>query len=233
MLEMFRLAEDDLRAATTIDRSLAEAWWGLSKYLLYFKAYAEARQAAVQAIETDAFLTNDVENLWHLFLVMFDAEDHSAAKQWCDDIQRLHADHPAYPAYCELFLLTTSPVVHPDVDRAWEAARTIVAASGESNRDTYRGYTGLQVAKVLIRAGMPDSARAVVRRAIPQPVPDWASYDLAHVHLLLGEEERALDVLEQWFEWTPVRARRLSRDWWFEGLHGDPRFEALVDQGPD
>ena len=57
--------EQETASWVVLDRNLAEGWWGLSKFLLHMKAYAEARQAAVRAIERDAYLTNDVETLWH------------------------------------------------------------------------------------------------------------------------------------------------------------------------
>lgn len=235
LLDLYDRAEADLRRAVLLDPALSEGWWGLSKLLLHMNQYAEARRTAVRAVESDAFLTGDMTNLWHVFLVSFDAEDHPAARTWCDEIGELQAQqypHLAHHEYCELYLLNSSPLVDPDVDRAWAMAEAIVAKSDEAGRDVYRGYTALQVAKVIVRAGMADSARAVARRSAPDPLPDWAPYDLAHVHLLLGDDDRALDVLEQWFEWNPVRAKRMARDWWFRRLHGHPRFEKLlgVDQ---
>lgn len=229
--DLYRRAEADLRRAVLLDEKLTEGWWALSKLLLHRHSYAEARRAAVRALETDSFLSGDLGNLWHLFLVTFDAEDHPAARHWCDELERQHPNEQHWP-YCELMLLTSSPLVSPDVDRGWEMARAIVARGGESGRAMFRDYSAVQVSKVLVRAGLPDSARSVLRRTLPEPLPDWASYDVAHVHLLLGEEEEALEVLEQWVRWNPARAKRLSRDWWFRRLHGHHRFEQLLGLGP-
>lgn len=231
LLDLYREAEADLRKAILEDEKLTDGWWGLSKLLLSVNAYAEARRTAVRAVETDSYLTQDAGKLWHLFLVSLDAEDHPGARQWCDEIGDRYPGQQ-HSAYCELFLLTSSPSTSPDPERAWSLAADIIALSSDQQRDIYRGYTALQVAKVLVRAGLEDSARAVVSRATPtRPLPTWAPYDVAHVHLLLGEEERALDVLEQYFEWNPVRAQRLARDWWFRRLHGHPRFESLLGRG--
>lgn len=229
--ELYRQAEADLRRAIAEDDALTEGWWGLSNVLANTYAHAEARQAAIRALETDAFLTSDAQNLLHLFGVTFNAEAHSASVHWCSEL-REHYPATMSAAYCELFLLTSSPLVNPDVDRAWSIARSIVDSSSRGNRDTYRGYTALQVSKVIIRAGMPDSARAVLVRAVPASVPDWAAYDLAHARLLLGEREESLDLLEQWFAFNPVRARRIARDWWFRDLEGHPRFEQMIGRGP-
>lgn len=228
---LYREAQADLRKATVEDPELTEAWWGLSKALTSTYAYAEARQAAIRAIETDAFLAADEDNLLHLFWVTFNAEDHSAAVDWCDELGERYPGGVRH-SYCQLFLLTSSPLTTPDVDRAWAVAGNIVKGSSRGNRDLYRGYTALQVAKVIVRAGMPDSARAVLERAVPDPIPDWAPYDLAHALLLLGDKEESLDILEQWFDFNPVRARRISRDWWFRGMEGHPRFEKMIGRGP-
>jgi DNA-binding SARP family transcriptional activator/TolB-like protein len=234
LLDLYDRAEADLRKAVLLDPNLTEGWWALSRLLLSMESYAEARRTANHAVETDAFLTRNRGSLWHLFRVNFNAQDHQASRYWCDQLREHYGDDAESRqtvAYCQLYLLTTSPIVHPDVDRAWSLRDTIIAAAPEAGRDVYTGFTALQVAKVLVRAGLPDSARAVVRRAAPQPLPTWAPYDVAHVHLLLGEEEAALDVLEQYVEWNPVRAQRLARDWWFERLHGNERFEKLLEEG--
>lgn len=228
---LYRQAEADLRKAVLEDEGLTDGWWGLSKVLMHQHSYIEARQAALRAVENDAFLTTDVENLYHLFLVTFDAEDHNAALRWCAEIGELYPGSIHF-AYCEIWILASSPLSSPDVERAWEMADAIVETATASGRDIYRGYSALQVAKVAIRAGMPDSARAVVARVVPDPVPDWALYDLAHVHHMLGEDDRALALLDRWFEFNPIRAGRLAKDWWFRRLNGDPRFDRLVGRDP-
>jgi hypothetical protein len=85
----------------------------------------------------------------------------------------------------------------------------------------------MQVAKVLARAGMRDSARAVITLARGASTPDWLSYDEAHARLLLGERDHALHLLGISLRSSPDTAY-LARDWWFDGLHDDPRFKALV-----
>jgi tetratricopeptide (TPR) repeat protein len=231
VMEMYAQAEADLRRAIALDETLTEAWWGLSKLLYHLGEDAEAHRAAVRAIETDAFLTSDIDNLWHIFLVALESEDHVAARHWCDELATRFGDTQTYP-YCELYLLTSSPRATPDVDRAWRMAGLIVDRATEASRDIYSQAARMQVAKVLVRAGQPDSARAVVARTLPDSVPAWATYDVAHFHLLLGEDDSALDLLDRWTAYNPVRARRLAHDWWFERLRGDPRFDRLVGRGP-
>ncbi|MFW5951117.1 MAG: BTAD domain-containing putative transcriptional regulator [Gemmatimonadota bacterium] len=228
--ELYEQAEADLRKAVLEDDGLADAWWGLSKVLMDQYSHAEARQAALRAVDNDAFLATDIENLFHLFFATFDAEDHPAAVDWCARLGQRYprsSDH----AFCELLLLTSSPLVSPDPDRAWDMAGIIVDSSAASAREVYEGYTAIQVGKVLVRAALPDSARAVVDRALPDgPVPDWGVYDLAHFNHMLGADDRALDLLEEWFDFNPVRARRLAKDWWFRRLREDPRFVRMVSQ---
>ncbi len=92
----------------------------------------------------------------------------------------------------------------------------------------HRTYGQLFVAKTLARAGLHDSARAVIRGARgPEPL-DWLAYDEAHARLLLGERDRALDLLRRYVETSPAKAPTLATDWYFRPLQGDPAFQALI-----
>lgn len=228
---LYDLAESDLQNAVLLNGRLTAGWWGLSELLYRRGRFAEATRAGERAFQTDAFLSSDPSNLFHLFNVTFNAEEHRDAVNRCDELARRHPG--TMPAlYCGLILLTSSPLTEPDLRRARSMADSIVAAASESARPIYRQITDLYVARVLIRAGQPDSARTLLNSAVPGEIPAYAAYDVAHVRLRLGDLDGALEALKIHVTAYPGRAQSLAEDWWFGRLHGDPRFEALLGLGP-
>lgn len=86
------------------------------------------------------------------------------------------------------------------------------------------------VAATLARAGLRDSAKAVEQRAWDMdPGSTTAEQDGAYVALQLGERQRALDLLGRYLDHVPQDRPYVARDWWWDKLHEDPRFQAMVD----
>ena len=88
------------------------------------------------------------------------------------------------------------------------------------------------MASVITRAGLEDSALAVLERAESTARGaelEWlVAYDLAHSWLVYGDTTRALDWLEINLEDEPEKRAMRASELWFQPLHGNPRFEALV-----
>jgi predicted Zn-dependent protease len=87
----------------------------------------------------------------------------------------------------------------------------------------------LQVAAVLALAGLPDSAMAVVEdvRSAGEGGA-YLQYYEANVRVRLGQYDEALNLLQRYLEAMPHRRAYIARDWWWEPLHSDPRFQSLV-----
>jgi hypothetical protein len=88
-------------------------------------------------------------------------------------------------------------------------------------------------ARVLARAGRGDSARAVVRRVREAAGSDPTLvvpllYDRAYVHLLLGERDSAVLVLEEYLDSKPRMRGYLATDVQMRTLRDHPRFRTLV-----
>jgi predicted Zn-dependent protease len=114
--------------------------------------------------------------------------------------------------------------VEPEVDSAWALVRAVEDGFGIERWP----HGHLQAAAVLARAGDADSAHAVVDRVRQSTPPDpWLDYYEANVRLQLGEEDRALGLLEAFTEAMPHRRSYIVRDWWWKPLRQAPRFQAL------
>ena len=130
--------------------------------------------------------------------------------------------------------MASVPDIELDVPRAWRLADSLVDAAFEPDRERFRSYGGIQVAKVLARAGQADSARAVLLGISGGETPNWLAYDEAHLKLILGQSEEALRLLEQFVASDPSQTDFLANDWWFRPLWNDSTFRALTraDRAP-
>lgn len=224
---LYGAAERDLQRAVDLDRHRASSWWGLSRLYYRQRSYAESQRAAVRALEMDAFLEHDQNTRFQLFHTAFALEEHAEAARRCREVKEHHPRAQAW-AYCELWMLGSSPAIPPDVDRAWILADTVVHLGPRASADIYQGWSAIHVAKTLARAGQADSARAVIGRTFPDEVPGWATYDLAHTLVALGDEDDALVLLRRFAADYPQRVPSLATDWFLRPLHGRSEFARLI-----
>lgn len=225
-------AEEDLREAVRLDPSSARGWYALSVLLHEGRGEREeARYAAERAREADSFFRLEPRLMrGQLFKTAINEPDYEDAVYWCELGRKQHPESPLFRD-CELILLASAGGPTPDVSRAHELVKEIASRASESTRPFYTAVAWRQYAAVLARAGRSDSARSVLEGA-PEAGPAGAlRYEEAHVHLLLGEEERALEDLRRMLEEMPRYRPRVREDPWFAPLRENPRFRKLVGAG--
>jgi len=114
-------------------------------------------------------------------------------------------------------------------ENAWALADTIMQTLTLDRYPEYEPIWEAQVSTVLWRAGLADSARAVLLHAeaitLDSGVP---AGDLAHAWLVQGDVDRCLEWLTIDVEANPETKAFRSIEPWFRPLHDDPRFQALV-----
>ena len=212
-------AEEDLRAAVGADPSRARAWVALADLLRVGGDFAEASLAAQRAMEADPFLINAEK--WIIFTlgqVWLDLGDMDRAEAWYDAGRSRYPAEAAFPA-AALVILSGWEGAEADVQMGWDLS---AALPGWLNAE-------LLVAGVLARAGLADSARAVVERVRPQVAEDpWARYYEANTQIQLGDAERAVALLGEFLELMPDRRAYIANDWWWKGLSEDEDFQALM-----
>jgi hypothetical protein len=92
------------------------------------------------------------------------------------------------------------------------------------------------VAAAIARAGLQDSARAVIARSRGTPEID-PEHDLlaleAFVQTLLGEPDEAIRLLQRYVAANPEHSFRVGGDvfWWWWDLQRRPGFQALARPG--
>jgi TolB-like protein len=221
-------AEEDLREAVETDPDQVKAWVALAELLRLQGRFQEAALAAQGAVDADPFLINaEKEILFTLSQVWLDLGEVEKAERWTDEGRRRFPAEPSFSA-AKLVILAGRGGGGAVVDTAYAVMAKVTKDLGLP--EAWR-LGRLQVAAVLALAGLPDSARAVVDRVRSEGSPGaYTRYFEANVRVRLGEYDKALDLLGGYLEAMPHRKSYIARDWWWEPLHGDPRFQGLVDE---
>jgi TolB-like protein len=223
-------AVSELRRATALDESRSGAFARLSRIFEHQGRDAEANVAAGAAYKADPFQMDARTILYRLCSTSLSLQLWEEVALWCEEGRDRFPDRPGFPS-AELTALA-GPVGPPaDPNRAWVLSDTVLALLAPQEGDRRVPTHHLQVAAVLARAGLPDSARAVMDRALSYPVavrPLRHAYE-ANVRLQLGEVDGALVALQRFLEAVPAARAEVAKDWWWEKLWDHPRFKELVD----
>jgi tetratricopeptide (TPR) repeat protein len=229
-------AEADLRAgAVHANPSQARALGTLSALLQATGQLAEANLIAARAYEADAFLVDSPQILFRLYHTSLDLGREHEAVRWCDaGLSRFPGDWRF--TFCQLSILAWPgpvPSGNPsaNVARAWKLLGQLERLTPPEERAALPRWQ-IKVAGVLGRAGLTDSADAVIRRARAAAPgdPEMDFYE-AEARMLLGDREATLRLLARDVAANP-RFKEYMRVYpVFRPLWSDPRFDALL-RGP-
>ncbi len=229
-VRLLESAEQDLVAATDIDPGNAHAWHVLGGVLGASSKPAEAKRAAEQALEADQFYEERGNIFARLCFTSVVSREWDEVTRWCEEGR---AEFPSNRVIIngQFLALVSAGGPEPEVDKAWQLFADFLESNPPQDRPEVRPSALLYVAAVLARAGLSDSAKAVIRQAqVAEPAPDpMNDYNQAYVWLLLGDNDRALEFLRRYLEGMPGRKGSIAADWWFESLRSDPRFQDLVE----
>ena len=192
--------------------------------------FAEAKTAAQRAYEADPFLEEASEVLMRLVQASLDLEELEEARRWAAEGGRRFPDMVDFAA-SELTILTTAPPEAGHVKRAWTLADRIVALSPPTRLYENIPMAHMQVAIVVGRAGLADSARSVIERTraeAGQEARVLSACEEAAAWLAIGETDESLEALGVYVDANPQEKTYLASDTWFETLWDDPRFQKLV-----
>jgi serine/threonine-protein kinase len=224
-------AKADLEAATRINPKQAGAFASLSHLYYRTNTAFDVNFAARRALEADAFLDNADAILDRLFLSSYDLEQFTDAAYYCDETRRRFPASVNAPN-CALSLLTTK-IREPDVARAWRLADSVETLGPAPRRELLRLQSAMQVAVVLARAGLADSARRVIERSKGDPEVD-PTRDVAlfgaFAYAQLGDQAKALELLTIYFSANPAARAGYAANpgWQFKSLADTPGFRTLV-----
>lgn len=235
----FHESEELLRASIARDPDQASALTSLSHLLLNKGEIGQAKVMAERSYAADPFLENANLTLWRLARSTWDLGDAIEARRWCNAGRNRFPDDYRF-RQCQLMLFAL-PGVDPDVGAAWERFGEFVDRAPSQSHELVERQ-GLQyVSMALVRAGLPDSARAVAVRGRAQadidPVRDLSLLE-SIPRAWLGDFDEAVRLMGQYLAANPalVEAYRVSMQagdvhWYHRELAERPEFRTLVGLG--
>jgi TolB-like protein len=224
-------AEADLRAAVAAKPTAAWAWTVLSHLLIAQGQTAEAKLAALRSYEADPYLSSAKQTLYRLYSTSYDAEDPIEATHWCEEGYRRFPDYYRFTE-CRLSLMGMKDQ-KPDIPKAWQLLGEFVRTTPPNLRPYHTLYGQMLVGMALVRAGLPDSARAVALRSRGNVEVD-PTHDLAYFEAVLrtqlGDKDEAFKLLGTYLAANPQRRDGIANGdaWDLRDLRSDPRFATVV-----
>ncbi|MEO8562991.1 MAG: serine/threonine-protein kinase [bacterium] len=229
---LIKAAEQDLDASVAANPAQASALNTLSHLLNTTSRITEGKTAALKAYEADPYLTDVNKTVFRLFQSSLDLNSESESRKWCDTGgQRFPSDYRFQE--CRLWLLTLVTAQKPTADSIWAANDRFLAAD-KTDKPEFAKRKGAMIAAIaLIRADLPDSARAVAAKAHANEALDPGGdllYLEAIVRAQLGEKGRAIALLGRYLAAHPQQRAYASNDesWWFDPLKDEPKYKALA-----
>jgi len=241
---LLNLYDDDTQAQSAFSQAEAllrkadtpSARASLSHLLLNEGETAQAKIAAQSSYDADPFLENANLTVWRLTRASWDLGDSRETRRWCDEgLRRFPNDYRFHQ--CQLMVYAL-PNVPSDIPAAWEDERRFVELSPAQVR-TISEKQGLQyMAMALVRAGLPDSARAVAVRGRASPAIDPLR-DIALLESIprcwLGDWDEAVRLMGLYLAANPSTVAAYKNSvaegqmyWYHDGLQNQPRFRALL-----
>ena len=159
------------------------------------------------------------------------AEQFPDARKWCQFGLTHYADDVRFTE-CELTLLGWTGRSKGDVRRAWALTDDIERHDTLGMLKSTWALRRTMTAAIIARAGMRDSAQAVLATLAARQRADSTIRGVplaeAYVRLLLNDRNDAMASLEQYFRSSPAARAQIAQHPWFRPLRGNPRFDALV-----
>jgi len=220
-------AEADLRAALDRDSTLTIAWGTLGDLLWTKGSTAEAVIASRRALEADTYLAEAYTIYRDLFVSDLMLGNFPQAGEWC---RRGRVTFPGHWRFveCELTLMRHDAGRKADPDSAWRLVRRLEQLdppdrARAEGREYHLIYRPIVAATISARGGHPDIARAEIARARREVASDSTlsmdlNYDEAYLRLVLGQRDRARQLLKEYVEARPLAGQYLARDPLLQGL---------------
>ena len=210
-------------------RSQALAWFVISRIHRYRGQSASADSAAERAYHSDPFLQEARRVIADMIERRLETGRTKDAIDLCSAARTRYLDDKEVPE-CHLAILGWTATSRDSIAAAWreiamiENGQVLSVAAGRTMRRMY-------AAAIAARAGLSDSARAIIATAYATRGANRADSTRsaiaeAWVHLLLKDRAAAVRVLDSLLKSQPAQWPAVSRYPWFASLRRDSAFLA-------
>jgi TolB-like protein len=220
-------ARSDLRASLNGNPQRALPLRLLSELAGGAGAMQEGLDYGKRAYDEDPFMEQVQWTVFRLFEYSFALNRDAEAVRWCSE-GRQRFSLPVFHD-CRLALASWSDVLPLSPDSAWTLVAAELAAHPDGLRGNLEPRLHAMVAAVLVRNGLADSARAVLREARQRDSSIGMLRAATGVLGLLGEDEAAITSLRELVDRTPAALRPvLLMTPELRSILGDPRAAVLL-----
>lgn len=224
-----QLAKEDLEQSVRLQPSLATSWSALQHLYITGESLPDAVMAGQRAYEEDAYLEAAEEILWRLYGGQYDLGNFPQASRACMEGARRFPTNDRFVT-CQLELMHT-PAIRPDPERAWALVEQVDSLAADHRREYAAIQSRLYLAGALARAGLPDSARAVLERAHRAITPEIDPerdliYQEAAMLSMMGDDDRAIDLLK--IHRAAVPSTSYEHHWWWRTVRSHPRYSEIA-----
>jgi serine/threonine-protein kinase len=223
-----RRAESDLRAALAADPTLGAANVHLSRLYRRTGRMDEAVTAALAARSFDDFLLDGHGVATELFVLFRERGLGDEARRVCEEGRLLYAT--VVFAECRLVCLGYFGATRAAADTAVQELGAIERPGGGAEPAT-AGFRRVMLAAVLARAGMTDSAFAVIHQARRAGSPGMDYYE-SYVWAVLGDTNGTIRILAPIVAQDSTYRSLLRTSFWFRSLREQPAFRRLAGLEP-
>lgn len=211
-------AEQDLRAALRVQPNRARAEARLSQVLYQRGDFHEAYYAARRAYSSDAYVTRPDDILWRMFETAFEIGEDDEAGTWCDELRRRNAASWLY-GKCTLMLLAWGGGEASDIRKALHAFEGAMSGTPPPMRPMAKGLLTMMLAANYASVGDRTNAEASIAAAKATGFSDIVLMaEEAAVRTMLGDFDRAQELIDAYIDAAPAHRRRITRSRWYEPL---------------
>ena len=221
---LVRRAETDLNAALVADNTLSVANVHLSRLYRRTGRMAEATRAVLAARSFDEFLLDGHGVANELFSLFREQGLGDQARKVCEEGRVLYTT-PVFTE-CRLVYLGYFGATRGAVDSAAQELSAIERPGGGGDPAT-AGFRRAMFAATLARAGMRDSAFAVIGRARGAGYPGMDYYE-SYIWALLGDTDGAIRILAPMVAHDSTLRAVLRTSFWFRDLRPEASFRRLA-----
>jgi len=227
--QLLEAAQGDLEQSLELDRAQANVNSVLSHLYYQVGDWQAAVLAARDAYDQDAYLASADGVLRRLYSASYDLGQYEEAERWCLEGGRRFPDNYRF-VQCQLYVLTM-PQAEPDIARAWDLYEEFVSLLPESQSELFSGLARTFLGGVIGRAGLPDSADAVLigARLSPEADPGYEQQSMeAAMRAVIGDVDGSIEALQRFMIHNPGHFP--DGHWWWQNLEGNPAFERLKNR---
>ena len=166
-----------------------------------------------------------------MFLASLDLQIREEAEKWCTRASNAFPRSNCALVECRLWLYALPADTKPNMSDVWKTYDEYVKVSPANVQDFDKLKGKMMVGLAMLRAGLPDSAKAIAAssQGDPQIDPRGETINLAAIiYAQAGDKNKAIDLMARWYAANPQQRAVAAND---QGMVAQGSAERTTLQG--